>query len=195
MNHSAAKQAAARKPGAFVILPPTAFCDGWSQKPTADVAVGLLLLSEAQFESAKLTASEVVDKAYAARRDGYAEQTGAASIDFTKAAEAWNEAFFANVAAFATCDPNDVTRPYFPYAEDTITKALRPEGIRLVWDALDRHNIASSPNTPALADEQIADLVGRLPRLSALPGIHERRLRRLLGYVLDELTKLDPIES
>lgn len=195
MNHTAAKQAAARKPSAFVLIPPTAFCDTWGSKPTADVAVGLLLLSEAQFESAKVTASEVVDKAYAARKDGYAEQTGAESIDFTMAAHAWQEAFFANVAALATCDVNDIGKPYFPSAEDTITRALRPEGIRLVWDALDRHNVASSPNTPSLADEQIAGLVERLPRLSALPGMHERRLRRLLGYVLDELAKLDPIEA
>lgn len=167
------------QPPRVAILSPSAFADTWEAKPTADVAVGLRLLSERELQTAKAEASKTIERMYAGE-DGEI-------FDQEKAVEAWNDALVRWAVAYATCDPNDVTKPYFDFAEDVIAAALTPEGIRRLWDEWRVLVEETSPLSPELDAEGIAALVDALPRLETLSPNTQRRLRRLLGVCLSEL--------
>ncbi len=167
------------RPPRVAILSPSAFADTWESKPTADVAVGLRLLSERELQTAKAEASKSIEKMYVGD-DGEI-------FDHEKAVEAWNDALVRWAVAYATCDPNDVTKPYFDFAEDVIAVALTPQGIRRLWDEWRVLVEETSPLSPELDAEGIASLVGALCRLDALPPSAQRRVRRLLGACLTEL--------
>ncbi|WP_394849702.1 hypothetical protein LZC95_19895 [Pendulispora brunnea] len=150
MNASTAREQAAKRPRRCIVLSPAAFADTWSERPSEDVAVGLRLLAERDLQAAKLEASRWVERLYS-RDDGTLR-------DPETATEAWNDALIRWACALAMCDPNDVTRPYFRAAEDTIAIALTPDAIRRVWDALEAFHAEESPVAPEATDDEIEEL-------------------------------------
>ncbi|WP_394847403.1 hypothetical protein LZC95_08050 [Pendulispora brunnea] len=175
----------------MIVLPPSAFADRWEAKPDAAVAVGLRLLSERDIQVAKAESSKWVDKMYSGA-DGVIR-------DVDKAVESWNDCLVRWACALGTCDPNDVTKPYFPAAEDVIGDALTSEGLRRIWDALELLHLEESPVAPEATDAEILALIGRIaegtadvaesegraidagPLLTGLSLAQAKRARRLFG--------------
>lgn len=165
MNFAEAK-ARNKTPGATLVLPLTAFADDWVGKPDAPVCVGLRLLSEEDRRKARHVAEKQATEFHPMGGDGWIE--------------CYNDAAKRQVAALAMCDPNDVTRPseLFQLAEDQVQAAFTVRGTQLVFDAVEQHEIDSSPLEHA-ADEAALQRLARLLALVDVAAINGRLSRRI----------------
>jgi hypothetical protein len=174
---------APRKPEAFIVLPPTAFADEWKDKPNTDVAVGLRRLSEQDEKVSKEQGRKIVFRDHV--RKGKV-------VDEEEAWESYNQELIRYLMARAMCDVNDVSKPYFDFAEDTIHVALTSEGLGLVWDKWWMLKM-SGPAAPVADD----DAVRRLSRILANPenmkalGKAEKVVRKLLAEALSGFGELE----
>jgi hypothetical protein len=104
--------------------------------------------------------------------------------------DAYNDAFMRHAVARGTCDVNDIRRPYFQFAEDTVRDALTEEGVRHIFDELRvLHVIRNVAVQPIDAPD-----IGRLARvlldgsaLTALPDAERPELLRILSHALTML--------
>jgi hypothetical protein len=167
----------ARKPALVVTMPPEAFADTWQDKPIAPVEIGIRILAERDLQQARSNAAR---SAWAAHpEDGEAEQR----------AEAYLDGLMAIAVARAACMPDDVAKPYFgAMAEDTAPLALTSEGVRTLFQAVERVVIGLSPIAPEASDEDIAELARIAPEaLAKMSRGRARRIRRLIHHALSEL--------
>lgn len=173
-------EAGPRKAPRKVILQPGAFADTWYEKPREAVCIGVRLVSSADVQAARAIAAEQVKAWYTDRKDG-------GYTDEAAATEAYNDAIMRHLVARATCDVNDVSKAYFPRAEDTIRDALTEEGIRLIWDEIVILHGSTAVGIPQANDADAARL-GRIlvdgDAINALGPSETLEVRTILGYVL-----------
>lgn len=168
-----------RKPPRKVVLEPDAFADTWPEKPREAVAIGIRLIASSDVQAAKGQASEQVKAWYRDRQDG-------TLTDEQSAVDAYNDSFMRHCVARAACDVNDITRAYFPRAEDTVRDALTEEAVRRLWDEILILHASTSVGIPR-ADGDDVMFVGRVlvdgAALASLPDSEQTELRTLLGYI------------
>lgn len=171
----ALRLAGARKPARIVTLPDSAFVD---RPKGLSSAVGLRLLSEAEYQSAKSEASHLVERLYTPVEDNV-------PVDVEAATDAWSDHLVALAVAAATTDPNDASSPWLEAAPDRIQRVLTPEGLRVLWDALEVLHVEHAPTSPSIADEDLEALFRRVTpeALAALIPSEGLRARRLLAAV------------
>lgn len=177
---TASKKTAPRKPSHVVVLAPTDFADDWSQRPTADVAVGLRRLCDRDIQIAKAEASKFVRQAYG---------TDDGVRDPVVANQAWDDAFMRWAMASATTNPNDFMIPYFQAAQDTIGWALTPDGVRKLWAEYHLHVRRTDANASGLDDIGVARLAASLKagKLAALDIGLQTEVRRLLAWCAEHV--------
>lgn len=164
-----------KTPPRVVILQPTAFADDWPLKRGTEVCVGLRFVSQDDLDRGRREAEREA-------LGFYAELRGAPlPPDKDTAIEVWRDAMMMNAVARGTCDPNDVTRPYFEAADDTVRRALTPEGARRLWDELVILHKGSGPSRPVATDDDVARLVQLLSSGVEL----DDEGRKLCAYLLE----------
>lgn len=168
-----------RAPGDFVVLQPNDFADAWEGRPTHEVAIGLRLVPTGEDETAR---AEATRKAW--------ELFGRPEM-LNERLEVYFDALMRWVVGKAACDPNDVDKPYFAYGEDTVREALTTSGVRKFWDAYERFVLATSIFIPPIERPQLEQLVPLLTggALEMLPSARQLRAKKLLSFVLSELTE------
>lgn len=164
------------KPPRHVVLPPSSFGDEWPNKPATEACIGLRFISQADFDAARREAEREARGFYAEFRQRDKDCDNAVLEDV------YNDSFLAHIAARGTCNPNDVTQPYFPFAEDTVRQALTPEAMRRVWDEIVILHKGSAPSRPEASDEDVAQLAWALRRAEL-----DSEGRRLCAYLLEKI--------
>lgn len=188
---SAFADAKPRAPARILILPPTSFTDTWAERPTANIAVGLRLLSEQDVENATIEAAK-----YIAKLVVDPDAPSGRSFDQDAQNELYNSRLMTEVVARAVCDPNDAATAHelFPIAEIQVQDLFTSEGIRFAFDALSATTVEKSPVMPQATDAELALLVAHLRHgtLKRLPRSTQSGLRKLLAAVLEPLTAFAP---
>lgn len=186
MKFAPAKPQRSVMPLRVVVLPPSAFNDDWADKPADEVAIGLRFIGQADVDAGRREAMREAT-------GYYAELRGAPlPVDPEAAVDVHNDALVMHAAARGTCDPNDVTKPYFVAAEDTVKIALTPEGARRIYDELVILTKGHSPGLPAASDAEVRSLGNRLRR----GGLSlDDESRKLIGYLLSKHGGLDEDEE
>lgn len=182
---------AARKPHKIVTLTPDDFADRYEGRPRSNVAIGLLMLGERDVDVARAQAAKhIADPTMFTTKDGGVTDEQARD-------EAYNDALVRWAVAKATCNPNDVSQPYFDMAEDTIAIALRPEAIRFLWDELILLSKGKGSVAPPATDEEIAAVVDMLDRglIKSLAETNQVELRKLLAHVHAVLSVVDETDG
>ena len=171
------QSAPTNKPALVITLPPHAFADTWDDKPTEPAQIGIRSLGEKAFQLARQNAARA---AWAAFPDDSERELRE---------DAYMDGLMAIAVAQAACLPNDASMPFFgKMAEDVVQIALTTEGVRTVFQGLERLVIGLSPIAPAATDADIAELARIAPdALAKMSEGRQRRLRRLLHHVLVEL--------
>ena len=178
---------APRQAEAFVVLPPIAFSDEWRDRPKTEVCVGLRRLSEQDEKVSMEQGRKIVFRDH--MREGKV-------VDEDMAWESYNQELMRYMMARAMCDVNDVSKPFFEFAEDTIHVALTPEGLKLVWDRWWMLKL-TGPAAPVADD----DALKRLGRILAKPehmkrlGATEVVVRKLLAEALAQFGELEVSED
>src|SRR5579859_883072 len=106
-----------RPPRKVVVVSPDAFADEWARKPTADVAIGLRLLSESDVQAARGEAAQQAVR-------WFADLEGEC-IDEDARTDPFNDGLIRHALARACTDPNNQSIAWFgEAAEDTVRVAL-----------------------------------------------------------------------
>ena len=170
-----------RKPDRVVVLTPEMFAFDWKKRPTAEVALGLRVISEQEVQSGKAEASKHMFKLYGT--DG-----GLPLLDMDKAWECWNDTWLAYAIGRAACDPNDADKQYFPYAQDEASRALTSAGLRRLWDeyCLIHRGIGERPT---ITDEELLVLVKSLVNIGGLESGIQKEVRKHLAWVAETFSK------
>lgn len=164
------------RPIRVVAVPPSAFADSWRGKPAVDVAIGLRLISQADADRGQREAEREATGFYASLRETPLPQ------DPATATQVFNEAVVMHAVALGTCNPNNVTDPFFLAAQDTVKVALTPEGARRIYDELTILHQGSSPARHAATDAE-ARLLGRI--LLSRSRLDDED-RKLIAYLLEK---------
>ncbi len=173
MGFTKVLEARNRRAERVVSVPASMFADT-GDKPAGDEQIGLRRLSEADVQQARAQA---------------AHRALALHDDHDGQIEAFNDALMAWAVARGTCSPDDVTAPFFEMAEDTVQVRLTSEGIRYLYDEIDRLSIEGSPLQPVATPEQLTELAQWFTtgeRWGAVPAAVARRVMRLLAHVHEE---------
>lgn len=168
-----------RKPPRTVVIPLSAFVDAWPNKPKSEVAVGLRILSEQDLQTARAMAARYAE-------DLLMSEDGGCTDELSRV-EAFNDALMRWAIACAVTDPNNAAVPFFVGGDDVVRVALSSQGVRYLWDHLERVHLELSPVVAEASDEDLERLAGTLHRVGALPKVTQRRLRKLLGFCLSEM--------
>lgn len=170
-----------KKPAKTIVLPRSAFSDNWENKPATEVAIGLRFLSQGDLDTARREAERTAQGFYQQFRErdkDCADQT---------LEDVFNDAFLVQVVSFATCNPNDVSHPYFPLAQDVVPMALTPEALRRIWDELVILHKGSVESRPTASDEDVKRLARALKKAPEL----DVETRRLCAYLLEKVGPSD----
>lgn len=162
-------------PPAFVDVPPQCFREDWGPRPSDTVRVGLRHVAAGTEETARGEAAK------------YAVEMHKDAPDLQ--VDAYQDALMRWIVAKATCQPSDVSRPFWKMAEDTVREALTSAGVRLIWDRYEKMLVETSPLDPELADEDVGELIVLLETgaLKNMATSQATRARRLLRFVLNDL--------
>lgn len=169
-----------RKPQKIVVLAPSSFAFDYPQRPSDEVALGLRTISERDVQIAKAEASKAMIRTYG-------EPDGSLR-DPEKAFEYWNDAFTTYALARATCDANDIEKPYFPRAEDTIGKALTSEALQKLWAEYSLMSRTTGDRAKIGDDE--AEQLGKALERGALRGLEagvQGEVRKCLAWVHEQM--------
>ena len=175
----AVKKAAAPLPASVVALLPGHFADTWPKKPAEPTPVGLRLVSEADFQTAR---AEAAKKAW----DYFPDP----DLDDDERADAYNDALAAWIVARGTTQANDATKPWLEMAHDNVQVALTSGGVHFLFDQLVALYTERSPLSPEASDGDIVRLCDALhsgAAWSTSDGTRVRHARRLLRRVMDLL--------
>ncbi len=192
MKAAASQTSVVRLPPRHVVLSPSAFADDWGSRPDADVAIGVRFISVEDMEVARNVAVRKAREWLAPKGQLLDEQ----AFD-----HAYNDELLLGIVARATCDPNDVSKPYFKCAEDTIRLALTSDGVRRIWDELCLLHAGSGVAMPQASDEDTRELAAILMRGVALdkaPADVRVEAKKMVSYLLERLRPLDdgtPMEA
>ncbi len=170
---------AARAPASVVVLQPGHYADTWPQKPTTPTPVGLRLVSEADFQTAR---AEAAKRAW--------EQFPDADIDHDDRVDAFNDALAAWIVARATTQPDDASKPWLEMAADNVQVALTTGGVHYLFDQITALYTERSPLSPEATDGECLRLCDALTTgaaWSSADGVTVRRARRLLRRAMDIL--------
>lgn len=173
-------------PPRVVVLPPSAFASDWPGNKGVEMAIGLRLLSQGDVDTARREAEREALGFYEQLAEGARTKPEPDSLIDT-----FNEALLANAVARATCDPNDVSRPYFPLAEDMVRRALTPEGMRRLWDELVLLHKGSGAAMPVATDDEV-QLLGRALSSGAAAAALDDEGRKLCAYLLAKIDEAIP---
>lgn len=159
-----------------VTLPPSAFADTWSGRPSEPARIGLRLVSELSNDKARANATSSADRFYPL-----------ASRDSGNYVDHFNGQLMRGVLAEAVCRPEDVTTSWFKaHAVDQIHIAFHERGIARLWqgyaELLERLSVLLRKAT---ADD-LRDLSSRLAATDAMARLQDGDLR-LLARILDDL--------
>ena len=160
-----------RLPLQVVELPRSAWQSTWPDIPSGPTRVGIRLLAASDYTIARANAAEKAHELH--------PQQGT-SVGMQALVDAYNDTLMAFAAARGTCDPTDTAMPWLDAAEDNISEALTPDGIRFLWDAIERTKIA---NSPLLAPVTVAEAALALPKVDELSSADANTCRKLLAYV------------
>lgn len=182
MRFAEVQAAAASKPK-HITVEPSFWPPTWDSRPRTNVVLGLRALSEADVGAADQQAQREAESLH--------ESPGEPQT------LAYNDALRRWCVARALCDPNDSSKPHplFQMAEDQIAHCWTPQGVRYVFEELERLILESGPLHPVATDEDVAELAALLltgDALVSLDELQQRRARRLLAFVLEELRGEDP---
>lgn len=163
-------------PAATVPLAPDAYATDYERRPPEPVSVGLRLLSETDLQSARACAVRTAVDMF---RDDAHE---------LERIEAYNDALMRELVARAACDPNDARTPFFPGDEEEVRIALTDDGVRYLYDELERVKLERSPLVVPASEDDVRALPATWARsLGMLPAARQRHLRRLVAFVLRAL--------
>lgn len=170
--------AEATPPPATMLVQPSAFHALFEERPTEAVCVGLRALSER-------------DSAYC-RGEAYKKALAFHSPDDTDGMiETYNAWAMMYAIVRSVCDPNDIREPWDVwgiFGDERIDSILTIEGVKAIYDEVERVRIATSPVRPMADDDDIARLATLAPTaLQAIPTWQAGRARRLLAFVLEEV--------
>lgn len=168
-----------RKPPRTIAVEPSAFVDAWPDKPKTAIAVGLRLLSDQDIQTARAMAARYAQTLFLGE-----------DVDCTdpmSRVEAFNDGLMRWAIACGVTDPNNASIPFFAGGDDVVRLALTTQGIRFLWDHLERVALELSPLVQEATDLQLGELVVLLPRLDRMKPEGARRARKLLAFVLEEL--------
>jgi hypothetical protein len=173
----ASKVVRSKKPPGKIILPPSAFADDWADKPAGDVAIGLRFVSQADADVGRREAEREAVGFYSEMRGTHVP------TDPETVADIYNDALIMHAVARGTCNPNDVTEPYWVAADDQVKHALTPAGARRIWDELVIMTKSKGPSRRA-ADPDECKKLGRL--LAA--GVQlDDECRKLCAHLLERM--------
>lgn len=169
-------KAGPRKPGRIVTLPTSAFAESAGDRPAAPVQIGLRLPSEQDFRRAQAEGSEREDEL-------------GPSADPDDRVRAFNSGVIVTLVAACSCLAMDATQPFFEsYLE--AEHRLTPDGLRLLWQALELLQVAENPSIPELTDEGMSHLWAIWERgeaLAAMPDVEAKKIRRMLEWARQTL--------
>ena len=167
------------RPQRIVKLPPDAFEANWHGRPNVDVAVGLRLLSVKELAECRLEAEREATGVYDNHPPG-------ANPMSDVVVEQYNEILLCEAMARATCDPNNVTVPYFEQANITIRAALTSEALQRLWDEYQILSNGIGYVLPQASDEEMK-LLGRVLRSEIGRRTLDTEGRKLCLYLLAKL--------
>lgn len=173
-----------RKAPRVIDLTPDMFQDEWPDKPREPVKAGLRLISEQDIDTAKAQAA-----ARAIEFHGRPE-VDESPLTFDERIAAYNDALMTWAIATSLCFVDDCTRPYFDSPFENVLLAFTPDGIRAIYEQLEILHIERSPLVDEIEADGIGELMARLAggELDTMAqGPKQRRVRRLLTHVLNEL--------
>ena len=171
-------------PARHVILSPGAFADDWSGKPPVQVAIGLRLLSVLELAECRLEAEREAAGVYN-------EHSEDAPPIADVIIEQYNEILLCEAAARCTCNPNDITKPYFDNASATVRVALTSEGLRKVWDEYLLFSVGCGAVTTPASDDDVKTLARGL-RNEMVRAVLDVEDRKLCAYLLEKLSAALP---
>lgn len=167
------------EPASVIALEPGHFADTWPDKPREAVPVGLRLVSEADYQTAR---AEAAKRAW--------EHFPDEDLDEDERVDCFNDALAAWIVARGTTRPDDATKPWLDMAHDNVQLALTTGGLRFLFDQITTLMLERSPLSPEATDKDLARLVEALRTGEAWAAASEgpaRHARRLLRRVMDLL--------
>lgn len=175
------------KPGAIVTLPPSAFEANWKDRPHADVAVGLRLLSVREIMECRVEAEREATGVYD-------EHPAGAQPMQEVIVEQYNEILLCEMLARALCDPNNVLQPYFQQAVVTIRSALTSEALQRLWDEYVKMSVTSGILMAEASDDEVK-ILARALRSGACRKLLDKEARKLVAYLLTKVRDAVPSEA
>lgn len=159
----------------------------WAARPLEEVCCGVRPLSGADDDYVRAAAASTAWKAFPGE---FGDKDHVLRVDV------FNDALMRVAITRATCDANDVRRPWDIWGgapDDVIKVALTRDGVKALYDAIERVSLSLSPVAPRATDEEIDSLFLCLKsRLEIMPKARADRARRLLRFLLDECAAYDP---
>ena len=159
----------------------------WGARPTEDVCCGIRPLSGADDDYCRLNAAKTAWRLFPGEP---ADRFQIERVD------AFNDALMRIAITRGTCDANDARKAWDVWGgapDDVVGRALTREGVKAIYDAIERITLALSPVRPKASDEECARLFSILrERLASMPTARADRARRLLGFLLDECDAYAP---
>jgi hypothetical protein len=155
------------------------YADAWPDKPTSDAQVGLRLVSEADYQTAR---TEAARRAWESFPDE--------DLDEDERVDCYNDTLAAWIVARGTTQPDDASKPWMQMAHDNMQVALTPQGIHYLFDAIAVLHAERSPLSPEASDDDLVKLCEALQSgvaWSSVDGPNARRVRRLLRHAMDAL--------
>ncbi len=159
-----------------ITLAPEAFAEGFRNRPSSDIVVGIRVPSERDYRAANFEADKEDDDQKA------------------------NQKIFDIVVSRGLCDPNNVNaeHPSFPVAEETVPIALKPRTIQRIYDEIERLAVEQSPVYGEASDADVADLWALLAGddpFSGMAPLEASRCRRYLKFALEHFTAHASVSS
>ena len=177
-------------PPRIVKVSPEAFEPNWAGRPPADIAMGLRPLSVRELQECRVEAKREATGFYEEQpRDSDAEP-------FVEqvAIETYNEVLLCEALARATCQPNNVTVPYFDNPTVTIRAALTSETLLWLWNEYTIMQRGKCSVMVGASDDELK-LLARCLRSELGRRVLTTEGRNLCAYLLTNLREAMPDTS
>lgn len=166
-------------PPRVITLPLAAWKSTYSGRPECDIQMGIRLPGQ---DDAETVETEALRALQSASRDGD-----------SAAIRAYNESKLLNLVALCICDPFDVSKAHdlFETPNAILEIALTPQGIRRIFDEIERLQIETSPIFREATNEDVQSFAvmlheGALQSLG--DAVNQARIRRYIAYCLELMT-------
>jgi hypothetical protein len=175
--HRPAEDEARFRAPKVITVPVAAFSWEWNERPEQPVEIGLRIVPDEDTQAARDQAARFVFDRYG---DRWQCQEGT---------DCFNDALWRHRIARTTCQPDDVRRPWFRAAEDTVRMALSTEGVKLLAQEIEVFEQENSPAYKPATDDEVVDLAAALAEepFAGMTEAEERATRRLLSVVLKRI--------